>query len=197
MLKLSSLARESPLRWSLHPFHSPESFLVFWYKTFQAYRVHILLWPWSQSFFQGALVPFGGKWCLKEHNHLKRSSPVEAKQTSSSHNLWSDLFWCSQERQMLQRNLTAFKILASGWPCRKRPWRKAQKNQAQLSPHPSRRATGQELTGVRRGFSWRPASSAHQAEISKSARLPHGGPSGVVTKHVIVGEERWMLLCVW
>ena len=77
-------------------------------------------------------------WCLREHSLCKSLSPVEVKQTSSSHNRWSDLFWCSQERQMLQRNLTAFKILASGWPCRKRPWRKAQKNQAQLSSHPSR-----------------------------------------------------------
>lgn len=108
----------------------------------------------------------GSYCCLSEHNHFKSLSPVEVKQTSSSHNRWSDLFWCSQERQMLQRNLTAFKISASGWPCRKRPWRKAQKNQVQLSSHPSRWATGQELTGVRRGFSWSPASSPHQADIS-------------------------------
>ena len=126
-------------------------------------------------------------WCLREHSLCKSLSPVKVKQTSSSHNRWSDLFWCSQERQMLQRNLTAFKILASGWPCRKRPWRKAQKNQAQLSSHPSRWATGQELTGVRRGFSWSPASSPHQADISnKECQASSWRTQGVIPKCVIV-----------
>lgn len=51
------------------------------------------------------------------------------------------------------RGSTMLNSLASGWPCRKGSWRRAQKNQTQLSPNPSRRGGGQELTGVRRVFS--------------------------------------------
>lgn len=161
-----------------------------------AHLVHILPQPWSQSFSQGALVPLGGKGVKKAH--FQSPSPMEVRPTSSSHNHWSDLFWCSQGRQMLQSDLTAFKILASGWPCRKGPWRKAQKNQAQLSSHPSRRATGQELTGVRRYFpgDLLPLSTELVSE-TKCAWLPHKGSGGATAKCVIVHvwwEERGMFL---
>lgn len=77
---------------------SPDSSLAFWHKVSQAYVVHVQPQPWGQSFLQASLLPFGGKWCLKEHNHFKSPSPVEVKQTSSTHNYWScckvaSLYW--------------------------------------------------------------------------------------------------------
>lgn len=187
------LGHWEPLQVGLHilftGLSSSDSFLAFWHKLSQAYLIHIQSQPWCQSFLQGALVLSGGKWCWKEHNHFKSPSPVEVKQISSAHNHWSDLFWYSQGRQMLQSRLTIFKILASGWPCRKGPWRKAQKNQAQLSLHPSHRATGQELTGVRRCFpgDLLPLLTKLISETKCAGLPPH---NGAIAKCVIVCVQR-------
>lgn len=104
------------------------------------------------------------------------------------------IFSGGRGRQTLQSCLPVFKILASGWPCRKGPWRKAQKNQAQLSSHPSRRATGQELTGVRRWFpgDLLPLLTKLISETSALASSPRTRLRGSARQRAM--EERRMLL---